>query len=76
MKITATVTVEVPDWLDEGKCVYKKAPIGTKYACPFLNIDRGAYQCALFSSPITWEGIKCQPCLDAIKESTHDLPMR
>ena len=77
MKIKVNIEVEIPDWLAPGKCETLKIREG-RWTCPFF--DSWKDFCNLFSEPVkrTMTGrdgrnfgatIRCQPCLDAIKEA-------
>ena len=65
------VVVEIPDDLDEGKCVKWDSEVRIEVACPFMSYTA---DCNLYLLPT--DGYKkCQPCVDAIKEAAHECKM-
>ena len=64
MQIKVTITVDIPDWLDEGKCI-GRVPSGYTRWCDHLLIT--AF-CDLFKENIT-RNRRCPACVKACKEA-------
>ena len=67
MKITATVTVDIPsEVFKPGHCRRFNAPLGEIECCQFIEFM--AMKCLLFNEPIPG-GKKCRSCVTAHREA-------
>ncbi len=69
MKLAVSTLIEIPDWLEAGKCHASKREEGCYYFCHFVAVY--SLKCSLFGENVR-DG-RCAKCLEAEKNAENDL---